>query len=233
MVDDILLSPEEQDERAKRWLKENGLALVVGVTLGLAAVFGYNSYKDYQIRSAESASALYDSVLSAVNQSELTDIKERVQQLKEDHAGSSYAAKAALLLARQLSVSDLNAALAELQWVAENADENGVQHSARIRQAKILIAQGDLAAAKVVASRESYDGFDTYYQEILGDIAAQQQSFDQARLHYQNAIDTQGEADSGYTAVLILKMNRLPQENSTETVLAEPLKNEIESGDVR
>ncbi|NNC99706.1 MAG: tetratricopeptide repeat protein [Gammaproteobacteria bacterium] len=216
MADDLLLSPEEQDERVKQWLKDNGLALVVGVVLGLGAVYGYNSYKDLQKSKAEQASALYDSVLSAVNQSDIADIEDRVKTLKDNYAGSSYAAKAVLMRARQLSVSDIPAALAELQWVAENTSEIGIKHAARIRQAKLLVTQGDLAAAKSAATADDYDGFDSYYQEILGDIAAQEQAYDKARGHYQDAINTLGSADIGYRSILTLKLNRLPASSSPE-----------------
>ena len=46
MADDILLTPEEQDERAKQWLKDNGLAIFIGVAIGLGAVIGYNGYQE-------------------------------------------------------------------------------------------------------------------------------------------------------------------------------------------
>ena len=210
MVDDILLSPEEQDERAKQWLKDNGLALILGVVLGLGTVFGYNLYKDRQITNAEQASALYDAVLDAVKQSDVADIESQVSNLKKDYAGSSYAAKAVLLRARQLAVSDLAAALNELRWVGDNTTELGLLHTARIRQAKILMAQGELDAAKTLAGTEPYDGFDTHYYEILGDVGTQQESFSQARDDYQKAIDSIGAGDAAYRSVLNLKMNRLP-----------------------
>ena len=42
MADDIFLTPEEQDERARQWLKDNGPALIVGVVLGIGAIFGWD-----------------------------------------------------------------------------------------------------------------------------------------------------------------------------------------------
>ncbi|MFT4630740.1 MAG: putative negative regulator of RcsB-dependent stress response [Arenicella sp.] len=210
MVDDILLSPQEQDERAKQWLKDNGMAIVIGISLGLAAVFGYNNYQAKQITNAEQASSIYDTVLGLVNDSELADIESQVTSLKEGHSDSSYAAKGALLRARQLSVSDLDAAFDELAWVVSNAQEYGLKHTALIRQAKILVSQGKLEEAKAIVLTQPYQGFDSFYQEILGDIAAQQGEFSSAGGFYQSALATLGEADQSYAAILTLKKDRLP-----------------------
>lgn len=210
MVDDILLTPEEQDERAKQWLKDNGLALILGVVLGLGAVFGYQGYQAKIKSNAEQASLLYSQVLEAVQTSELADISSAVQSLKQDYAGTPYAAKAVLLRAKQLAVSDLEQAATELQWVVEGAEDTGLRHTARIRLAKVLLAQDKLAQAKAVAQQQPYQGFDSNYEEILGDIAVREQEFEQARNHYQAALDSLGAADRNYSAILQLKINRLP-----------------------
>ena len=74
MADDILLTPEEQDERARQWLKDNGMALVLGIGLGLGAVFGYQQWQAKLIRDAEAASQLYNTALTTFQSSELGDI---------------------------------------------------------------------------------------------------------------------------------------------------------------
>lgn len=209
MADDIFLSPEEQDERAKKWLKDNGPALAIGVALGLGGVYGYNEYQASQIEQAEIASAAYDKVLTTVNESAVSSIEETVAQLKSEHAGSAYAAKAALIRAKQLASSDLDAAYQELQWVVDNASESGIVHTARIRQAKIKIAQGDLEAAQVLASQSSFDGFESHYNELLADISRKNDKLEEARDYYQKAIDALDEGDFSYRQILTVKMDRL------------------------
>ena len=216
MVDDILLTPEEQDEKAKQWLKDNGLAIVVGIGLGLGAVFGYNAYTAKQISDAEQASFLFQQVMEAVGFSENADIQEQLNILKTDHSATPYAAKAALLRARQLSVSDAPASLVELQWVIDNAKEQGVQHAARIRKAKIELSLGNNEEAKALASIADTSGFDSHYQEILGDVSVAEGKYAVAKEYYQQSLDNLGAADASYRGVLSIKLNRLPVEDSPE-----------------
>ena len=210
MADDIFLTPEEQDERARKWLKDNGPALAIGIALGLAAIFGYEQYKDSVQSNAEQASALYQAALTEVSDSSLSDIDAQVKELKENYASSSYAAKAALLKAKKLSISDLDAAYIELQWVIDNAAEVGLQHTARIRQAKIKLSQDDLTQARVLASFAPTQGFESNYSEVLADVNAREGNAEEARQFYQKAIDTLPSSQSSYAQLLSLKIDRLP-----------------------
>lgn len=215
MADDIFLTPEEQDERARKWLKDNGPALAVGIALGLAAIFGYDQYKNSKVESAEQASALYAVAVTAAGDSDLSDIDAQVNTLKAEYASSSYAAKAALLKAKQLSVSDLDAAFNELQWVIDNAKEVGLQHTARIRQAKIKIAQEDLAMANALASHTPTQGFESNYAELLAEISLKQGDEMSARKYYQSAIDSLPTDQASYSRVLSLKLDRLPVDDAS------------------
>lgn len=210
MADDIFLTPEEQDERARKWLKDNGPALAIGIALGLAAIFGYEQYKDSTQSKAEQASALYQTALGEVGDSSLSNIDAQVKELKENYSSSSYAAKAALLNAKKLSISDLDAAYQELQWVVDNAKEAGLQHAARIRQAKIKLSQSDLAKARTLASFTPTQGFESNYAEILAEVSAREGNNQAAREFFQKAIDTLPNAQSSYAQLLTLKMDRLP-----------------------
>ena len=150
MADDIFLSQEEQDERAKKWLKDNGLAITLGIALGFGGIIGYNHYKDSVVQNAEQASNLFSTTVEYINDSKIADISAQVSKLKEEHADTPYASKAVLIKATQLADTDLDAAYAELQWVIDNAPEKGLEHTARIRQAKIKMSQGELDQARAL-----------------------------------------------------------------------------------
>ena len=210
MADDIFLSPEEQDERARKWFKDNGPALGVGIVLGLGAVIGYNKYEENAQLNAESASALFQSARTEAVDSGLANIDEQVTELKEKHAATAYASKAVLIKAKQTAVNDLPKAFEELQWVVDNAPEVGLQHTARIRQAKIKIALNELDQAKAIASHTPTDGFSSHYEEVLGDIAIKNGQELEARAHYQAAIDALEGLQDSYVQILNIKLDRLP-----------------------
>lgn len=225
MADDIYLSPEEQDERARQWFKDNAPALIIGIALGLAAIGGYNKYKENAQIDAETASSLFQQTVAEINDSALSNIDDQVNTLKSEYASSVYAAKAVLVKAKQTAVNDLPAAFSELQWVIDNSPENGLQHSARIRQAKIKLALKDVAAAKILASYTPTQGFESHYQEVLGDIAINEGNELQARTHYQAAVDALDGQQDNYVQVLTIKLDRLPKsaeaENVTEATAAQ------------
>ncbi len=211
MADDIYLSAEEQDERARQWFKDNVPALAIGIALGLGAVVGYNKYQDNLQASAEKASELFQQSVAEIRDSKLSSIDEQVTTLKADHASTPYAAKAVLLKATQTAVNDLGAAYDELQWVIDNAPEAGLIHTARVRQAKIKLALNELDAAKALASHTPSEGFDSHYQEVLGDIAVRQNDQVKARSYYQAALDALDGQQDTYVQVLTIKLDRLPE----------------------
>lgn len=208
MADDIILTQEEQEERVKKWLKENGLSIVVGVALGLGIIFGINYWREYQVDQSENASALYTKISNAVSNNANANIAEDIETLKAKFKGTPYAPKAVLIYVKQLVETDLDKAANELQWVMDNAKEQGIKHSARLRLARVNIAQGKLYEASKLLSISEYDGFDSHYHELAGDLALLNGNNEQAKTNYQQAVDTLGD-DTRYKEILDLKINRI------------------------
>ena len=74
MIDDFY-NEEEQWERVKRWLRENGLWLLAGVLLGVGALAGWRWWEQRVEQRAQAASAKYEEVLGAFNRSDRTHAK--------------------------------------------------------------------------------------------------------------------------------------------------------------
>ena len=135
--------------------------------------------------------------------------------------------------ARQLSASDLDAAVVELQWAAANAEEPGLLHAAQIRLAKILIEQEKLDQAAALANANTDSDYASHYAEVLGDVARLSGEYTEAATQYQKALDGLAQQDIGYSAILNLKLNRLPvsaPEKSTDSESAEDNAPEPVSG---
>ena len=54
-------------ERAKDWIRVNGLWIIAGIAIGAAGLWGWNWYKDRRTVQAEVASARYEEMVEAFN----------------------------------------------------------------------------------------------------------------------------------------------------------------------
>ena len=55
---------EEQLEALKKWWKENGRSILLGLLLGVLIIAGWRGWQAYQANRAESASTLYEQMES-------------------------------------------------------------------------------------------------------------------------------------------------------------------------
>ena len=167
---DIHQTEEEQVEAIKKWWKENGTSVVIGVALGISAIFGVRYWFDYQEAQAQNASALYASVLESLASDKLK-AETLASEMAKNYSSTPYASLTALNLAKlKVEGNDLKAAQTYLQWVLENGSEEGFKHIARIRLARIYLDEGKTEKADALIKGIKAEGFDSQYNELRGDI---------------------------------------------------------------
>ena len=202
----VYLSEEEQIEAIKKWWKENGRSIIAGAVIGLAAVFGWQYWNDYQHRLAEEASSRFDLLQYAAKTGDTETAIQQAEALTAEHGDSAYAQFAALYLAKlRLEEGDTSAAQAHLQWVLSNSDEPSIQQMARLRLARLRLDQGDLEGAEAVIAQASEDSFAGEFAELRGDIAHSRKEYETARKAYQEALD-KGAGDS---SLVLMKLDDL------------------------
>lgn len=207
MVDDIVLTPEEQAEQTKQWLKKNIPSIFIGLAIGIGLVYGYTNYTDSKTGNALEASAAYQTVLSS-NVPE-KEASERINEFKSEYEATPYAAKVALLHVKNLVAQEkYSEALDELQWVEENSKEELVEHLSIFRQAEIHVSQKDFSSANKILNQPAPKGFKSNYLELKGDVAAAQKDYATAITNYTEALNS-GGVDNGYASFLQLKINKM------------------------
>ena len=185
---DVYKTDEEQAEALKRWLRENGISLVTGVMLGLAVLFGIKSWNEYGERTAEASSNLYLQFQVAGSKG-LDEAVKHYDALIKDYSSSEYAVLASLQMAKlQAEKDDLKAARAHLQWALEHARSEGLKHIARLRLARLQVAEGDVDAAEKLIAGLMDPSFTTLYEELRGDIAVTRGKMDEAHDAYERAL---------------------------------------------
>lgn len=207
MVDDRH-SDQEQLEAIQRWLKTNGPGIIAGIALGLAAIGGWQYWTRYQQSQAENASVLYDNVIAAIEQDDMPKASGQAIALRDDYADSLYAALATFRLAKvDVDNGENTKAIAQLEWVLENNQQPEIQDIARLRLARLLLAEERLSDARTQLDQVVSKSFTAELEELKGDVLLAQNQPDQARTAYQAALAAQGSSGGG--TLLQMKLDSL------------------------
>jgi predicted negative regulator of RcsB-dependent stress response len=182
---------EEQElEALKKWLKENGPSLVIGLVLGVGGLFGWRYYLDYKTGHSAEASDRYQSVLQQVVTGKVDEFTAlQADQLRKDYTDTPYAVLASLVQARnEHSSGNDEQALSHLDWVIKNAATPELEHTARLRTVRILLAEKKYGEAGAILEKPYPAGYTAAYEELKGDLYVARGEADQARAAYDKAI---------------------------------------------
>ena len=187
----INAAEEETVESLKQWWSENGKQLIILVVVAFAAFTSWLLWTNSQNASMDSASDMYEEILSlAISDAGqpgtllIPQDSERIielgAQLRSDHSGSTYAKLGSLFAAQQsVRSDDLDAAEISLQWILDNeqggllseADE-GLLLTTNLRLGRIILAKGDAERALALVNNLDPKTFEAGYSELRGDIYA-------------------------------------------------------------
>ena len=206
-------SEQEQVEALKKWWKENGTAIAVGLALGLGGVFGWTGWQEYKERQSETASALFDNQRRAVETNDYARSAELTIELIEDYPQTNYAALASLLMAKLAYDNDrLDDARRQLQWVLTESGSPELMLTARLRLARLNLGAGDTVGALALINQAEAGPFANLYSELKGDIYLTQNKLKEARESYQLALSSASSQTGGSRATvdrIQMKLNEL------------------------
>ena len=207
---DTHVTEEQQLAALKQWWKTNSSSIITGLILGLAVLFGAKAWYAWQDRVASQASDVYSVMINALQNGNNQAVSEKAGTLISDYSSTPYAALAALALAGlRVQDGELEAAATQLQWVLDNGGADFVRDTARLRLARVKLAQGQPDAAEsILGSAGSSNDAEILFAELRGDIYLARGDRDQAMASYQRALAITGEEFSG-RALLQLKYDEL------------------------
>ena len=179
---------EENIEALKKWWDENGKPLLFFAIFVIGGYGAWLLWQNSQATDAETASDLYEEVLSLaisepglpVTEQESLRILELFDQLKVDYSGSVYALYGALFAAQQLvNANDLDAAEDSLQWVLDNQKnglfsqtDEGLILTTNLRLGRVILAKGESERALNLVNGIDPKAFEAGFAELRGDIYA-------------------------------------------------------------
>ncbi len=202
---------EEQVEALKKWWDENGKAVLTGLALGVLLLFGGRAWFEHQRTQAQKASLEYEAFLQAVSLGNTDGAAAVVDRLTGDYSGTPYPTLASLMMSKvKADEQDWVGATKHLQWVIDHAGVEDIQHIARLRLARVYVAQGNAEGALSLLGRvEEGSGFAPVYAELSGDIYLSQGAIQQARSAYELAL-TGESLDPEQRRIVQMKLDDLP-----------------------
>ena len=202
------LTEEEQLEALKRWWSENGKWVVTAIVLAVGGYFGWNAWQDQRTGQALAASAQYEALLSSADGGDLNP--GLVEDIKETSRSSQYAYNAAFLRAQNAVQNDeLATAVNELQWILDQTSRGAAAELARVRLARVLIAQADYEQALELLDQSPSDSFESKYAEARGDALLGQGDHARARAAYRSALSGLGPESQSRAVLLEMKLDDL------------------------
>ena len=212
-----LLEEGEQWEAVKAWLRQNGLAIVAGALIGTLGLLGWRWFQGHQEAQRLAANVAYEKLLAAFDSGDVTAWVKQLDAFHKDYGDSAYSAPADLAAARvYVSRNEFDKAAERLRSVADTAKDPQLRIVARLRLARVQIAQNKPDDALSTLGTGDVGGFQSVFAEIRGDARLAKGDRPGALREYETARATRADssqppgADAG--DLLELKINDLRSE---------------------
>ena len=193
---------EEQVDKIKKWWNSNGKQIIAGAVIGLAGVFGWNYYNDYQDSQALNARSLY------LNYAADSNNVSAYNKLINEHPSSSYTDQATLLMAKYLfDAGSYSLALDTIKPLISN-QSSIISSTAVLRVASIYLQLGQHDEALSTLNIESGEGFSGLIYNLTGDVYLDLGNSDEAKKYYLLAIENITE-NSNLTQLIQIKLDDL------------------------
>jgi predicted negative regulator of RcsB-dependent stress response len=201
---DELLTEDQEAERAKQWVRENGAFILAGIVVGVGGLFGWQAWQDSSLESAGQGSVVWEQLRDAVEGERYNEVDETLALLETDYASTPYLDQARLAIARMyMDRNDPESAAASLSALVTQASDPYLRRLGELRLAQIYIFQEDYAAALASLGPTETTGFEGLFHELRGDVFIAQGQLDDAREEYRRAldVDSSGVLDRSYVQI--------------------------------
>ena len=185
-------SEAEQMERAKSWLKANGIWIIAGIAIGAGGLGGWRWYQERREHQAETASARYEELVDAFSRRDNVRGTTLLEELNREYAWTPYASLGTLIAARvQVEANELDKAAAGLKSVMDNAKDDELKMVARLRLARVQSALGKHDEALATLKVDDPGEFAPRLADTRGDVLLAKGDRDGALREYLAARGTE------------------------------------------
>jgi len=164
------LSEKEQWEAIRGWFRENGLWIVAGIAVGALGIGGWRWWDSHLDQVGREASGKYEQMLSALGRGDRTEALVLLGDLDHNYSSSPYVDQAKLAAAGvYVNENQLDKANTELQAVIQHSKDLQLALLARLRLARVQIAQHKPDDALATLNGVEPGAFASRFHEVRGD----------------------------------------------------------------
>lgn len=183
-----IMDEHEQGERVRAWLRDNGGAIIGGIALGLAGIFGWNWWSGAKIEHRVDAASQYQALLDASERNDRDSLDQLAESLGQRYADTPYGALAALKRAeRLLEAGETAGAIDSLRRAIALSRDPALTDLARVRLARAQLGSGEHQAALDSLQGLAGDAYAGVAEELRGDALLALGRIDEARAAFAAA----------------------------------------------
>jgi predicted negative regulator of RcsB-dependent stress response len=187
---DMYTSEKEQVELIRDWFKKYGVSIILGIIIACILSFGWRFWQQHEITMGQQASSLYEQLLLTQSAQQNTQSTQLADALMNDYARTPYAGLAGLVIANNaVQQGNLDLAVQKLQWVDSHASSKSIQQIARIREARVLLAQNKPQQALQLLATVSDSAYIAEIDAVRGDVYVTLGKTAEAQKAYQAALN--------------------------------------------
>jgi predicted negative regulator of RcsB-dependent stress response len=204
-----VLDEHEQGELVQKWLRENAMSILIGVALGLLAIFGYKQFLGHRETHRLDAAVQYEVFSADLDKKDSDAAKQIAAKLQSDFSDTPYATLASMRIADDASTrGDQAAAQAALQSAYDHAGVDALKTLAGLYLARAELAQNKAKESLDLLDKLPTAGYAAMRSELRGDALAALGRKDEARTAYTDAL-TNLDPNAGNRAFVEMKRNDL------------------------
>ncbi|MCA1778717.1 MAG: tetratricopeptide repeat protein [Xanthomonadaceae bacterium] len=201
-----LYDEHEQSERVRKWLRENGFSIGMGIALALAGIFGWRQWQDYQSGQVVLANEYYTTIQRELDEGRSESAVEQFDAMRDAVGQHGYVALAGMLIAADHVAADQpEQAAATYQILLDAGKWNSLEPLIRVRMALVEAASGQSEQGLARLQGEPAVGYEALWHETRGDLLFELGRLSEAVEAYASAADQlRGEGSSFRTVEIKL-----------------------------
>lgn len=207
----------EEGERVRKWIRENGIAVVAGVVLALVLIFGWRQWQAHQAKVEVQAASQFAVVENAVHAGDHQAMTAALGDLQKNYAKSAYAGFASAAVADyDAGKNDLKAADQNLAWALAHSKQPALKGLFALRLARVQLAQKQPQQALDTIGRIPAGDYTAGAAELRGDALLELGKPDEARAAYKDAL-AKLDKDAPGRGFVEMKLENLSQSPAAPT----------------